>query len=94
MHPSFHVELCATSSPDRSQKRHCKVLTGCRQAGALVDFLSKGSSNANFVYDSLSDFTTPVLLIAGQQDLILPVAADQIIAELVPGALLVEVSLP
>ena len=45
------------------------------------------------MYDSLSDFTTPVLLIAGQQDLILPVAADQAIAELVPGALLVEVSL-
>ena len=46
------------------------------------------------MYDSLSEFTMPVLLIAGKQDLALSDAADQTIAELVPGALLVEVSRP
>ena len=71
----------------------CKAPTGRRQADALVDWVSN-SSEASFVYDSLNDFTTPVLLIAGQQDLALPIAADRTIAELVPGALLVEVSRP
>ena len=64
----------------------------CRQANIVDAYYSNTSSDANFVYASLGKFTTPLLLIAGQQDLVAPISSDLAIMELVPGATLVEVS--
>ena len=64
----------------------------CRQAQALLDFHGQGSG-AEAVYERLGNVTSPMLVIAGQQDHVDPVAGDLALLDAVPGAAIVEVML-
>ena len=61
----------------------------CRQAQALLDFHGQ-SSGAETVYERLGNVTSPMLIIAGQQDHVDPMAGDLALLDAVPGAAIVE----
>ena len=63
----------------------------CRQAGALLDFHGSGDG-AQAVYERLGNVTSPVLIIAGQQDHVDPVAGDLALLDAIPEAAIVEVT--